>query len=66
MIVIQYISDRITLYRNSAFEIANLTSIHDKLMFEAKRALQREIVVNAKCVHSDRCSGAHDQLWLVL
>ena len=53
-------------YRNSAFEIANLTRIHGKPTFESIRTLQREIIINAQCVLSDLGGRAHGHLGLVL
>ena len=53
-------------FRNSAFEIANLTRIHGEPNFESIRTLQREVIINAQCVHSDLGGGAHGHLGLVL
>ena len=53
-------------YRNTAFEIANLTKIHGEPTFESIRKLQREININAQCVHSELGGGAHGHLGLVL
>ena len=53
-------------FRNSAFEIANLTSIHGEPNFESIRTLQRELIINAQCVHSDLGGGAHGHLGLVI
>ena len=53
-------------YRNTAFEIANLTKIHGEPTFESIRTLQREININAQCVHSELGGGAHGYLGLVL
>ena len=53
-------------YRNTAFEIANLTKIHGEPTFESIRTLQREININAQCVHSELGGGAHGHLGLVL
>ena len=53
-------------YRNTAFEIANLTKIHGEPTFESIRKLHREIIINAQCVHSDLGGGAHGHLGLVL
>ena len=53
-------------YRNSCFEIANLSRIHGEPTFEAIRTLQKEILINAQCVHSDLGGGAHGHLGLVV
>ena len=53
-------------YRNNFFEIANLTRVHGEPTFESIRTLQREILINAQCVHSDLGGGAHGHLGLVL
>ena len=53
-------------YRNTAFEIATLTKIHGEPTFESIRKLQREININAQCVHSELGGGAHGHLGLVL
>ena len=53
-------------YRNTAFEIANLTKIHGEPTFESIRKLHREVNINAQCVHSDLGGGAHGHLGLVL
>ena len=53
-------------YRNNFFEITNLTRVHGEPSFESLRTLQRELLINAQCVHSDLGGGAHGHLGLVL
>ena len=53
-------------FRNSAFKIANLTGIHGEPNFESIRTLQRELIINAQCAHSDLGGGAHGHLGLVI
>ena len=53
-------------YRNNFFEITTLTRIHGEPSFESIRTLQREVFINAQCVHSDLGGEAHGHLGLVL
>ncbi len=53
-------------YRNNFFEITNLTRIHREPTFESLRTLQRELLINAQCIHSDLGGGTHGHLGLVI
>ena len=53
-------------YRNTAFKIATVTTIHGEPNFEAFRTLKREIIINVQCVHSNLGGSAHGHLGLVL
>ena len=53
-------------YCNNAFEFVNLTKIHGEPTFESIRTLQRELIINAHCVHTHLGGGAHGHLGLVL
>ena len=53
-------------FRNSAFEITNLTRIDGEPDFKSIRTLQQKLIINTQCVHSDLGGGAYGHLGLVI